>query len=486
MSWQEEYGFTSEEWQACLKVLNILKDKPFQNPDNQSFKTLVTKLHKQAKKENSKFQIQELSELDQVQILLAQTYRTAKKQHRKAQAQDQHTQTINTLKQSQITSNALSNQTLYDDAHYQEEQIFKQIPKKIKCYCCHSEYDLVHHFYHRLCPSCAEFNYKKRFEGQDLNNKNFIITGARVKVGYATCLKLLRLGANVIATTRFPALALEQLQQEEDYKKWHDKVIIYGLDLRNLIQVEQFIQFANAHFPWCDGLINNAAQTIQYTNEYYSPIILKEQLLLESLSPELKKKCLPNLTPLANDQALLTNDVNGKVFALNRFGQPVDQRLKNSWNSTLEEISTFELLEVNFINQISPYILIKELKPLMQKSPAQYKYITNVTSSEGQFSYAQKTVYHPHTNMTKAAFNMLTRTSAQQYFQDNILMNSVDVGWISTGANEVLRAKHFEKAVIPPLDCVDGAARILHPIFLGMAGNAVYGNLFKNYIVAQW
>ena len=100
---------------------------------------------------------------------------------------------------------------------------------------------------------------------------------------------------------------------------------------------------------------------------------------------------------------------------LNRFGQPVDLRDKNSWNATLEEVSMYELVEVNLINQISPYFLIKELTPLMKASTFKEKFIVNVTSSEGQFSYQNKTMYHPHTNMTKAALNMLTRTSAKEY-----------------------------------------------------------------------
>lgn len=174
-------------------------------------------------------------------------------------------------------------------------------------------------------------------------------------------------------------------------------------------------------------------------------------------------------------------------FKLNRFGQPVDYREKNSWNSTLTEIGLEELLEVNLINHISPYILISELTALMQQSKHPQQFIINVTSSEGQFSYANKTVHHPHTNMTKAALNMLTRTSAADYVNKNIFMNSVDVGWISTGANEEKRARLFDNLMIPPLDSVDGAMRIIHPILEIKNGNTqLYGKLLKNYKEVDW
>lgn len=110
----------------------------------------------------------------------------------------------------------------------------------------------------------------------------------------------------------------------------------------------------------------------------------------------------------------------------------------------------------------------------------------NVTSSEGIFSYTNKTIFHPHTNMTKAALNMMTLTSAKEFANKNIYMNSVDVGWISTGAKESLRKKQFEEGYIPPLDSVDGASRIFDPIIQGIKGNIIFGVLLKNYKKSEW
>ncbi|MEL7006821.1 MAG: SDR family oxidoreductase, partial [Bacteroidota bacterium] len=200
-----------------------------------------------------------------------------------------------------------------------------------------------------------------------------------------------------------------------------------------------------------------------------------------------ESQLLANNTSISDDvRSVTVSGVQG-VGDLNRFGQPVDTRQKNSWNSTLEEVDITELLEVNLINQISPYILIKELTPLMQLSKFERKFIINVTSSEGQFSYKNKSIFHPHTNMTKASLNMLTRTSAREYEKNRIFMNAVDVGWVSTGANESLRKKQFEKGYIPPLDPVDGAARIMVPIVEGLAGEKLpVGKLLKNYKIVDW
>ena len=146
-----------------------------------------------------------------------------------------------------------------------------------------------------------------------------------------------------------------------------------------------------------------------------------------------------------------------------------------------------ELMEVNLINQISPYFLIKELLPLLKASGSDKKHIINVTSSEGQFSYDRKTIFHPHTNMTKAALNMMTKTSAPDFEKHNIYMNAVDVGWISTGAKESLREKQFERGYIPPLDPVDGASRIIHPIYEAEINNSIFvGKLLKNYRIEEW
>lgn len=450
---EDQYNFSELEWQSCLRVLNELKDNPFQNPDNQLFSGLITKIHKQAKKESKRNDYLQKKTAD-LAIIQAST----------------------------ISKNALTNTTSYA-AGEPMKQHFTQLHMEKNCYVCNSKYGLAHSFYNRLCPTCSELNYENRFKEVDLTNRNVILTGGRVKIGYATALKFLRANANLTLTTRFPANALSQLQKEEDYDLWKGNLNVYGLDLRNLRAVEEFIRYYKSENTCLDILVNNAAQTIHYTDEYYLPMMKNEQQLLEVYKDY--SLLSANTTEVTGKKMLLVE--NAPKIELNRFGNPIDEREKNSWNSTLEEVPITELLEVNLINQISPYLLIKELSPLMKKSNFTHKFIINVTSSEGQFSYDNKTIFHPHTNMTKAALNMLTRTSAKEYQKHNILMSAVDVGWVSTGAKEALRQKQFEAGYIPPLDSVDGASRIMHPIIEAIENNhLIYGTLVKNYKEEAW
>jgi NAD(P)-dependent dehydrogenase (short-subunit alcohol dehydrogenase family) len=456
MEENKNYAFSDEEWKTCIKVLKTLKEDPFENPDNDLFAGLITKIHKNAKKNN--------------RII---SYSSKKQED------------LQTSLNAELVSKALNGETLFSEKENPNEQQFTPLNLPKNCYCCNKSYKLAHSFCTRLCPVCAEENYEKRFQNIDLKSRNVILTGGRVKVGFATALKLLRNNANVVMTTRFPALAWEQFSQEDDFEQWKENLIIYGLDLRNLKAINDFISFYKSKFQSLDILINNAAQTIKYPDEYYVPLIKKENRLL------IEFKSNPNLiwnqTPIAEELKALEYGRKEKTeIALTRFGQPVDNRDKTSWNSTLEEISMYELVEVNLINQIAPYFLIKELKPLFLNSDFEERFIVNVTSSEGIFSYTNKTIFHPHTNMTKAALNMMTLTSAKEFAADSIFMNSVDVGWISTGAKESLRKKQFEEGYIPPLDSVDGASRIFDPIVQGIKGKSIFGVLLKNYKVSQW
>ncbi|MFA8298794.1 MAG: SDR family NAD(P)-dependent oxidoreductase [Hyphomicrobiales bacterium] len=454
MGKEYDHSFTLEEWETCIKVLKELKKNPLDNPDNQLLGGLITKIYKKAKKEQKNINERE-----------------------------QRKEDYNNIKNTTIIDNALNNTTVYSDTN-KEKTTYTQLNTSKTCYCCYKEYTLLHSFYNKLCPDCAEENYHRRFIDADLKGRNVILTGGRVKVGFATALKLLRSNANLMLTTRFPGIALDSFKKEKDYNEWKDRLKVYGLDLRNLKAVSDFIEYYKSTHTHLDILINNAAQTIKYDEKYYSPLINQEQKLLQIHPEDIKI----NITPVVDSvKSISTSEKNDSEYQLTRFGQPVDTREKNSWNSTLEEISVPELLETNLINHISPYILIKELKPLMLSSEFSDKFIINVTSSEGIFSYINKTIHHPHTNMTKAALNMMTKTSAPDFIEDSIIMCAVDVGWISTGVNETIRNNQFERLIIPPLDPVDGASRILHPIIEKLERNTSFvGDLLKNYRVNEW
>jgi NAD(P)-dependent dehydrogenase (short-subunit alcohol dehydrogenase family) len=127
------------------------------------------------------------------------------------------------------------------------------------------------------------------------------------------------------------------------------------------------------------------------------------------------------------------------------------------------------------------------LRPLLARTPGRHKHVVNVSAMEGQFYRTQKTDKHPHTNMAKAALNMMTRTSAPDFVKDGIHMNAVDTGWIT----DEDPAQHAERKAAdgfaPPLDIIDGAARIVDPIFAGhLTGEHVWGQFLKDYKPTPW
>lgn len=446
---KEITDFTQEEWEACLKVLQILSQNPNDAPDINLFKGLVTKIHKKARKESRQNNKNTLREEDR-QVLST-------------------TETVKNFHKKEIINPSIP---------------VRKLNKSVPCYICKQHFTDVHFFYHRLCLTCADFNYSKREQHLDFTDRTVLITGGRIKVGYQTALNFLRAGARTIVTTRFPVNALQEFAKESDYKDWQNNLIIYGLDLRNIFALENFINYLKQTEPYLDAIINNAAQTIKYPNEYYQPLI-KTEKDLKSLPPAQQEKIVKTT---GNEQEIISTEIT-QYFPLDKtdiFNQPLDLRPQNSWVMKLDEVEMPELIEVNLVNNIAPFLLNSKLKDLMTRSPFEKRFIINVTSSEGQFSYKSKTVHHPHTNMTKAALNMMTRTSAEDYAESNVYMNSVDVGWMSSGKPFEKLNQLYEEGFTPPLDLIDGAARIYDSIIQTLNNEKFYGKLLKDYQEAEW
>jgi NAD(P)-dependent dehydrogenase (short-subunit alcohol dehydrogenase family) len=391
------------------------------------------------------------------------------------------------------------------------------------CYVCKRPYSKVHRYYDSLCEPCGEFNYAKREQSADLSGRYALITGARVKIGYQASLKLLRAGAHVIVTTRFPVDAADRYSRESDFFAYRDRLQIHGLDLRHTPSVELFTRFLAERLPRLDYILNNACQTVRRPAGFFQHLLAREAEVVAGLPTDLRcvltdhdelRRALEGsreqdsgaLTAasghsqgegLVHSAALsqrryLDEDYRGgeDLFPANRYDvdlQQIDLRDMNSWRLRMHEVETPELLEVQLVNAIAPYILNARLKPLLVRTPGAHKHIVNVSAIEGQFYRTTKTDKHPHTNMAKAALNMMTRTSAPDFVKDGIHMNAVDTGWITDEDPAVHAARKAEAGFSPPLDIIDGAARIVDPIFVGkLTGEQVWGQFLKDYKPAPW
>ena len=411
----------------------------------------------------------------------------------------------------------------------------KEIEEKFKyfstCYICKNKFspENIHKFYGNLCTKCGEHNYSYRTLKLDLSGRIAIVTGGRVKIGYYISTKLLSYGCKVIITTRFPKDSLFKYQKDPDYEKWKNNLIIYPIDFRIFESTIKFINYIKENFTHIDILINNAAQTLRRSSSYYKyllPIELKEvdeesskkiikedyrlnqnsnlkildnkQESLNSLISYEKQKSLDfqeilPLSVITSQIKIMEEKFQPTVTMMGSDDQPYDfTGGKNSWNFEFDEIPFQEFTEVQIINAWTPYYLCAKLKPLMEKSPFPDKYIVNVTAAEGIFNHYKRTT-HVHTNMAKAALNMFTRTCGKYLKNIGIYMTCVDTGWVSymDEMNKLVDENEKEnfgnEFTNVPLDELDGAMRVLHPIIEGIQNkNYLYGILLKDYAKSVW
>jgi NAD(P)-dependent dehydrogenase (short-subunit alcohol dehydrogenase family) len=504
-------GIAPERLALLLDILAEVEQLPTEHPDAVTVRRATAGVYKSVK-------IRRRSER-QARVLAADRAVTAKTATGAPTRLDDETQGLPLSSETAASGNAVAG----------------VLNRERGCYICKVRYREVHAFYHQLCPGCAAENWKRRDARADLTGKRALLTGGRAKIGMYIALRLLRDGAHLTITTRFPNDAARRFAAMPDSAEWLHRLRVVGIDLRDVAQVAALADAVAAEGP-LDIMVNNAAQTVRRSAGAYEPLIRAEaEPLPDGPLPELVSfgrftgsglVALPgqtrsseaiaaelvgvgvrspgvagvvgfvggvggaggaDLVSLALTAGSAAPDRIAAGTAIDAGGLVPDLADSNSWVQTVEDVDPIELLEVQLCNSTAPFVLISRLRSAMKASPAARKHIVNVSAMEGVFSRGYKGAGHPHTNMAKAALNMLTRTSAQEMFQtDGILMNSVDTGWITDERPHPDRVRLAGEGFRAPLDLVDGAARVYDPIVRGEQGEDLYGCFLKDYANAGW
>ncbi|MDX3093382.1 SDR family NAD(P)-dependent oxidoreductase [Streptomyces sp. ME19-03-3] len=473
-------GIDPVRLELCLSVLRELDDLPLDHPDAVAVRKATAGIYRTVKQRRR------------------QERRSAKTAHDKAVTEATATgsaERIDDETQGLLPSSSVTG------------EIAGILQRPRSCYVCKQRYVEVDAFYHQLCQDCAAFNRARRDARADLTGRRALLTGGRAKIGMYIALRLLRDGAHTTITTRFPADAVRRFKAMPDSDEWIGRLRIVGIDLRDPAQVVALADSVAAQGP-LDILINNAAQTVRRSPAAYAELVAGEsaplpagalpasevigtfgsgaQPALPSPRAELSARAR-EVTDLAlvSGSASLARIEAGT--AIDAGGLVPDLDAANSWSRAVGEVDPVEMLEVQLCNETAPFILVSRLRPAMAAAAARRKYVVNVSAMEGKFTRGYKGAGHPHTNMAKAALNMLTRTSAREMLEtDGILMTSVDTGWITDERPHPDKVRMAEEGFHAPLDLIDGAARVYDPIVRGELGEDLSGVFLKDYAPTEW
>ena len=352
-----------------------------------------------------------------------------------------------------------------------------------KCYECKQCFDINVSLkkYKSHCLECGIKNYNNKIETANLKNITILITGIRVKIGYHTALRILRNGGNVIGTTRYPNLALNNYANEKDYEDWKERLKIIKCNFLNIDEVYGFLDIINNYK--INGFINMAFRTIKPT-EYYNNKV-------DELETDLSSKILLKNSDENETRLIIKNKINNNYLDLNKMDVTCiqnndiklnifknitdeDQIIENTaWNKKMSEIGRDEIVECMALNQLVPTLIIKELKDKLIGP----KFIIHVTSLEGQFN-TSKTDKHFHTNMCKASMNMLIKTLGEDDDKD-LSVHAICPGFVSG-----ITTTNKEYTVSQE----DAAAKITFPIFECLNGKKLDKRFIKmrNYEPCEW
>ncbi|MFT2018265.1 SDR family NAD(P)-dependent oxidoreductase [Streptomyces sp. 796.1] len=477
----EEQGIDPERLAACLSVLAELDRLPIDHPDAIAVRRATAGIYR--------------------------TVKQRRRQERRA-AKTAHDRSV-TEATATGAADRIDDETMgIPLAATASTEIVGVLERPRSCYICKTRYTEVDAFYHQLCQPCAKENRSRRDARTDLTGRRALLTGGRAKIGMYIALRLLRDGAHTTITTRFPHDAIRRFKAMPDSADWLHRLKIVGIDLRDPAQVVALADSVSAEGP-LDILINNAAQTVRRSPRAYAELIAAEDAPLPAGELPAKEvfglfgsgshAALPGqvdrsgeLTPNSITALALTSGSASLArieagTAIDAGGLVPDLDASNSWVQRVNEVDPLELLEVQLCNVTAPFVLVSRLRSAMAAATARRKYVVNVSAMEGQFSRGYKGAGHPHTNMAKAALNMLTRTSAQEMLEsDGILMTAVDTGWITDERPHPDKVRLAADGFHAPLDLVDGAARVYDPIVRGELGEDLFGCFLKDYAPSAW
>ena len=373
---------------------------------------------------------------------------------------------------------------------------------------CKQRYTQVDAFYHQLCPPCAVKHHERRDARTDLTGRRALLTGGRAKIGMYIALRLLRDGAHTTITTRFPRDAARRFGLMEDSGDWLHRLRIVGIDLRDPGQVVALADSVAEQGP-LDILINNAAQTVRRSPGSYAHLIDGERAAAAAgRAPEVitfgdARGAHPALLSARARRAPRARAADARRAGARRALRGPRARRHTASRSTpaasspTSRTSTAGRRTSTTSTRSSCSRSSSATRPRRSSSsaacaarwppsPARRTYVVNVSAMEGSFGRGYKGPGHPHTNMAKAALNMLTRTSAKEMLGDGILMTSVDTGWITDERPHHTKLRLADEGFHAPLDLVDGAARVYDPIVRGEAGEDLHGVFLKDYEPTVW
>ncbi len=477
-------GVDPADLAVCLRVFEQVEDLPIEHPDAVAVRMATSRLFKSIKKRRRVSRRQQVIANDQAVISATATGSPDRI--------DDETKGLPLISRAPGASAGM-------------------LLRGQACYICKARYTEVDAFYHQLCPQCSALNRGRRDATTDLTGRRALLTGGRAKIGMYIALRLLRDGADTTITTRFPNDAIRRFGSMPDSAQWLHRLHIVGIDLRDPAQVIALADSVSARGS-LDILINNAAQTVRRSTGSYKVLASAEvQPLPAGKLPDVvtfgrtsdahpsslagsmsANRGHAGINPQELAELALTAGSASPArianhTAIDAGGLLPDVASINSWTQVVDQVEPLELLEVQLCNSIAPFILVSRLRPALVAASARRKYVVNVSAMEGQFGRRYKGPGHPHTNMAKAALNMLTRTSAAEMLQsDGILMTAVDTGWITDERPHTTKIRLAEEGFHAPLDLVDGAARVYDPIVRGESGEDLCGCFLKNFEPSAW